>query len=127
MNTSTARSRGVAQNEGWLDRSIRVLAGLSLLLIPAYTLEFDFSREMSWEYYAMLFSVVPLITGAIGWCPIYHLFGIKSCGTSAQNPCGSFPYQIDAALGHNPIPDNDVEHTLEHSRHAPTLKQIHNL
>ena len=118
MFKSSMSNRGVIQNQGWLDRSIRVLLGLTLLLLPAYLLEFDFTRELTWEYYAMLVSIVPILTGVIGWCPIYSLFGIRTCGGSARNPCGTFPFEVDAALGHQPIPDNDVEHSLEHSHHT---------
>jgi len=28
-----------------------------------------------------LLGIVPLVTGLIGWCPAYSLFGIRTCST----------------------------------------------
>lgn len=107
----------VPQNEGWLDRILRIAFGGAMILVTAYLLEFDFTKEATWEYYVMLLGIIPVITGFIGWCPIYKALGIRTCGGNGKNPCGSLPFEIDAALGHHPIPDSDIEHSLERSHH----------
>lgn len=56
-------------NEGTIDRVLRVLVGLSIL-----SLAFVGPRTM-WGW----FGLVPLITGVVGFCPAYALFGIRTC------------------------------------------------
>ena len=57
------------KNEGTLDRSLRVVAGLVLLgLAATHTIGM-------WGY----LGIVPLITGAIGLCPLYSVLGINTC------------------------------------------------
>jgi hypothetical protein len=56
-------------NEGRLDRGLRVVAGLVLIGLAA-------SGQIGiWGY----IGVVPLLTGAVGVCPVYSFFGINSC------------------------------------------------
>ncbi len=57
-------------NEGIVDRSIRIAAGL-LLIALAFT-----GPKTPWGYIGFL----PLITGAIGWCPAYVPFRFTTCG-----------------------------------------------
>lgn len=59
-------------NEGSIDRILRVVVGAAL--IAAYFL--DSGGTWSWLYWL---GVIPLVTGAVGWCPIYSIFGIKTC------------------------------------------------
>jgi hypothetical protein len=56
-------------NEGGLDRMLRVVAGLALI---GLTLS---GAIGVWGWVGL----VPLATGAIGWCPLYTLFGWNSC------------------------------------------------
>ena len=56
-------------NEGTLDRAMRVLAGIVLLAL-LYT-----GTIGIWGWLGL----VPLLTGAIGWCPLYTVLGIKTC------------------------------------------------
>jgi hypothetical protein len=108
---------GVIQNLGWLDRVLRFAVGATLLAMPCFLIVSGVS-EVTWYLVgAMLLSVYPLLTSVIGIDQIYNFFHVKTCGTSNRNQCGTFPYEIDAALGNNPIPDNDFEHSLEHSHH----------
>lgn len=58
-------------NEGVIDRSLRVAAGLVLIGLAAT------GTVGAWGY----IGVVPLLTGAIGLCPLYSLLGINSCPT----------------------------------------------
>lgn len=111
-------SDDVIQNLGWMDRVLRFVTGAVLLALPCYLM---ISGAMDVKWYlvgAMLLSVYPLTTSVIGVDQIYRFLKVKSCGTSPRNQCGTFPYEIDAALGRNPIPDNHIEHSLEHSRHT---------
>jgi hypothetical protein len=59
-------------NEGTLDRSLRVVAGLVFIGLAAT------NTIGVWGY----IGVVPLVTGAIGMCPLYSLLGINSCPLS---------------------------------------------
>lgn len=66
------------RNESWTDRGIRVALGLALLslvFVGPHTL---------WG----LIGLVPLVTGAVGSCPLYTLFGLSTCpsGTKRTNP-----------------------------------------
>ncbi len=108
---------GVIQNLGWLDRVVRTVAGVSVLAFALNALSMN-ADNVTWAFYLVLLSVYPLLTGMIGWDPIYQSVTVRSCGTSDRNPCGTFPFEVDAALGHQPIPSSPVDHSLENSRHA---------
>ena len=56
-------------NEGALDRTLRVIAGIALI---ALTLTGAIS---AWGW----IGIVPLATGAVGLCPLYSLLGISTC------------------------------------------------
>ena len=56
-------------NEGTVDRVLRIVAGLALIGLAAT------GKVGAWGY----IGVVPLLTGAIGWCPLYTVLGIKTC------------------------------------------------
>ena len=56
-------------NEGNLDRALRVAAGLTLIGLAAT------GTVGLWGYVG----VVPLLTGAVGYCPLYALLGLSTC------------------------------------------------
>jgi O-antigen ligase len=56
-------------NEGTIDRALRVVAGLVLIALAAT------GTVGLWGW----IGVVPLATGALGWCPLYTLLGINTC------------------------------------------------
>ena len=56
-------------NEGWIDRILRVIVGIGIL-----SLAFVGPRT-PWAY----IGIVPLVTGIIGFCPLYPLLGISTC------------------------------------------------
>lgn len=56
-------------NEGAIDRSLRVVAGVVLIGLAAT------GTVGLWGY----IGVIPLVTGAVGICPLYSLLGISSC------------------------------------------------
>jgi hypothetical protein len=57
------------RNEHRIDRAIRVILGLALL-----SLVFVGPKTM-WG----LIGIVPLLTGAVGVCPLYSLVGLSTC------------------------------------------------
>jgi len=57
------------KNAGTLDRALRVGAGLILIGLAATHV------VGVWGY----IGIVPLITGAVGMCPLYSLLRINSC------------------------------------------------
>lgn len=61
----------MVRNESRLDRVLRVALGLGLL-----ALVIDGPRS-PWG----LFGLVPLLTGLVGFCPIYRIFRLSSIGT----------------------------------------------
>ena len=56
-------------NEGKWDRIVRVVVGLGLL-----SLVFIGPQTM-WG----LVGLVPLLTGAVGFCPLYKVLGLNTC------------------------------------------------
>lgn len=107
----------VVQNMGWLDRVLRVLAGIAMLGYPFFLLVTTESAPAQWPFYSMILSVYPWLTGIIGVDPIYKVFGIRTCDNAGRNACGTFPYEVDAALGNKPISKSEEEHSLADSRH----------
>jgi hypothetical protein len=59
-------------NESALDRGIRLVAGLILLALVFMTL------TGIWQIVAAVAGLILLATGAIGFCPLYALFGITT-------------------------------------------------
>ncbi|GHG88552.1 YgaP family membrane protein [Pseudodonghicola xiamenensis] len=57
------------RNEGTLDRAIRIIVGLILL-----ALVFVGPKTM-WG----LIGLIPLLTGVLGYCPLYQIFGLNTC------------------------------------------------
>ncbi len=57
-------------NVGGIDKILRIAVGLALV---AWAL----MGGPAWAWVG----VVPLATGAIGWCPAYNLFGMNTCPT----------------------------------------------
>jgi Protein of unknown function (DUF2892) len=59
----------MTMNEGTLDRVLRVSAGLILIGLAATNV------VGAWGY----IGIVPLLTGAVGMCPLYSLLRINTC------------------------------------------------
>ncbi|HEC19453.1 MAG TPA: DUF2892 domain-containing protein [Gammaproteobacteria bacterium] len=87
----TLQHKFALQNVGLIDRSVRVIVGLAMI--------------GSWFFYPMesvnlwfallpLVGIVALLTGILGWCPVYAMFHTKSCGADAHNTCGTLPDQL---------------------------------
>ncbi|MEZ6024399.1 MAG: DUF2892 domain-containing protein [Hyphomonadaceae bacterium] len=57
-------------NEGIIDRGLRVVVGAGILSLAFV------GPQTPWAY----LGVIPLLTGVVGFCPAYALFGINTCG-----------------------------------------------
>jgi len=60
------------KNEGTIDRIIRVIVGVALILGGIFT-----AGWVSWVLWIV--GAISLVTGLIGFCGIYTLFGINTC------------------------------------------------
>lgn len=124
MNDRQSKQLGVIQNLSWIDRFIRFIVGTILVSVPLtiigmnLPLRFDGTSVSVWVYVTMLVAIYPFWTATIGWDPVYALFGFRTCGGSEKNPCGTLPYELDAAMGHHPIPESDYQHNLVAAHHA---------
>ena len=56
------------KNIGGVERIVRVLVGSGVLALAFV------GPKSPWAYLGIL----PLLTGAVGWCPPYSLFGIST-------------------------------------------------
>ena len=60
-------------NEGLSDRGLRAVVGLAVL-------SFAFvGPKTPWAYLGL----IPLLTAAVGFCPLYALLGISTCSPKA--------------------------------------------
>ena len=59
------------KNVGGVDRMVRIGAGVALIGLAAT------GTVGLWGYVG----VVPLLTGLVGWCPPYAIFGWNTCAT----------------------------------------------
>lgn len=61
-------------NEGSIDRVLRVIVGLALLALvfigPRTALRY--------------IGIMPLLTGLLGYCPLYSLLGINTCPLASK-------------------------------------------
>jgi hypothetical protein len=56
-------------NEGTLDRTLRVMLGITLLALVF------FGPQTPWGWLGL----IPLATGLVGWCPLYAMLGLSTC------------------------------------------------
>jgi membrane protein implicated in regulation of membrane protease activity len=59
----------MTSNVGGIDRILRIAIGLVLIALAA-------TGTVGWWGWL---GIVPLATGAIGWCPPYALLGFSTC------------------------------------------------
>lgn len=62
-------------NEGKVDRIFRVVVGLGLLSLVIV------GPQTMWG----LLGLVPLLTGVVGFCPLYKVFGLDTCPLNMKN------------------------------------------
>ncbi len=56
-------------NEGTIDRALRIIVGLGILSLVFV------GPQTPWGW----IGVVPLLTGLVGYCPAYSIFGLNTC------------------------------------------------
>jgi Protein of unknown function (DUF2892). len=61
------------KNVGRIDKVIRLIVGLSLL-----SLLYFMNGNLK---YLGLIGLVPILTATVSYCPLYSIFGIKTCKT----------------------------------------------
>ena len=57
------------RNEGTVDRAVRVIAGIAMVSLAFV------GPKTPWGYLGLL----PIVTGLLGSCPAYTLFGLSTC------------------------------------------------
>jgi len=72
-------------NLGLTDRVIRLLGGLTLVVI-------DFTASGDWELAFLAFGAWSVLTSVFGWCPFYRIGGINTC------PLNYLPTEDEANL-----------------------------
>jgi hypothetical protein len=61
-------------NVGTIDRSIRIVAGIALIVLASL------GRIGLWGY----IGIVPLATGIFRFCPAYRLIGLTTCPLASR-------------------------------------------
>lgn len=61
-------------NEGTVDRILRIVLGLGLLSIVFI------GPQTMWGFLGL----VPLLTGVLGFCPLYRVFGFNTCPVDSR-------------------------------------------
>ncbi len=64
----------IPRNESTTDRVIRVVLGTAILMLAFFGPKTPFA----------LIGLVPLLTGVVGSCPLYRLFGLSTCPVSLK-------------------------------------------
>ena len=59
------------RNVGFPDRFVRIVLG-AVMLLAVYLVD----NKLRW---LGLIGIVPIATAAMGWCPLYTLFGMRTC------------------------------------------------
>ena len=59
----------MTRNEGTIDRALRIILGLGLISLVFV------GPQTAWGW----IGIIPLVTGALGTCPIYSMLGISTC------------------------------------------------
>ncbi|MCC6206907.1 MAG: DUF2892 domain-containing protein [Gammaproteobacteria bacterium] len=113
----------VVHNIGLVDRMSRLFIGTALLAGGIVSM-FNTS-VLTWEPYAMLISVYPLMTSMLGWDPFYASVDARTCSLEGgRNACGTFPFEVDAmVVGDKLVPDSDFDHSLTSAHHKPERKK----
>lgn len=76
------------QNVGRWERLARFLAGTAL---GAYGILIALQGRAVWPTVAVLASMYPVISAMVGWDPLYHVFGVRTCGRH----CRQVPFELD--------------------------------
>ena len=62
-------------NVGMVDKAVRIVLGLGLLSLLVLL-----DGNARW---LGLIGIVPLVTGSLGYCPLYSILGLSTCSAKA--------------------------------------------
>jgi hypothetical protein len=68
------------QNVGSLDRIVRVVLGLALIVVGFFVLGGTAGIVIG------VIGFIPLLTGLAGWCPLYFLFHLSTRNQPKEQP-----------------------------------------
>lgn len=71
-------------NEGTVDRVLRIIVGIALIAIGVWVV-----GSQAWIWTLTIVGIVLLVTGIIGWCGIYTLFGVSTKKKEPEQPAES--------------------------------------
>lgn len=111
-----AHSFGPVQNMGWVDRSVRFAIGIVMVVIALMAIEGG--GELGALAYLPIIAIYPLLTAVLGWDPLYAVSHVRSCDASGSNQCGTFPYEVETALGKKLECDDGYDCSLSGNEHA---------
>jgi len=63
-------------NVGGFDKLVRIVVGLGLLALV-------FVLQGSARWFGLI-GVVPLVTGLVGYCPLYSVLGLSTCSAKTK-------------------------------------------
>lgn len=66
----------LATNEALWDRTFRIMLAVAMASLGLSGLV-----NPPWELALLVFAFYPLVTGALGWDPVYVLFGFRGTGS----------------------------------------------
>ena len=118
MTIATVNSTPV-HNLGLIDRMVRFFGGGMLLAYGIVDIVLNGNHLAAAA--AIILAVYPLMTTVMGWDPFYQIIGGRSCSLEGgRNQCGTLPFEVDAAMGHNPKPPigREHDHSLTAARHS---------
>lgn len=64
----------MTRNEGTFDRTLRMFIGAALLLFAILA-----GLPLGWAIASGALGAILVVTGAIGFCPLYALLGLNTC------------------------------------------------
>lgn len=67
------------KNAGLLDRFIRIVLGLIIIMGGYY-----------YQSFWALVGIIPLVSGLTGFCPLYGAFGLSTCAGNEKNKTFDF-------------------------------------
>jgi hypothetical protein len=73
MQSDYFKENSMKTNESNIDRYIRVILGIVLLVLRLTNVV---SGTLGWVFIAV--AVIALVTGVVGFCPLYALFKIRT-------------------------------------------------
>lgn len=76
------KGNDMTANVGTIDRAVRVLLGLALIVAPLINLFGIWSSQL-WGYGAMVVGAILVLTAVFKICPIYRVLGISTCQADA--------------------------------------------